>query len=171
MGKCNDKFGDDLPLFPTSPAVSLPEQTDAKEQEMSFTQTLRHIVESRIEAIEHRDDADARAVAIVAHFAPYLLRRLAEVGELLDAPGLHSGQGAILAYRSRADGYRAVEYDAPDLSIAFDVINGEAHLRWRVGDETVDRRITIDTPEVVIDTAVLDAVSAHANRRVASAIT
>jgi len=136
---------------------------------MSFTQTLRQIVAAQTEAVEHRDDADARAAAIIAHFAPHLLRRLAEVAAVFDAPGLHSGQGAILACRSRADGYRAVEYDAPDLSVAFDVIDGEAHLRWRAGDETDDRRITMDTPEVVIDTALLDAVSAYANRRVASA--
>jgi hypothetical protein len=135
---------------------------------MSFTQNLHRIVESQIEAVEQRDDADARAAAIVAHFAPYLLRRLAEIAGVLDAPGLHSGQGAILACRSRADGYRAVEYDAPELSVAFDVVDGEAHLRWRAGDETDDRRITMGTPEVVFDTALLDAVSAYANRRVPS---
>lgn len=136
---------------------------------MSFAQTLRQIVAAQTDAVEHREDADARAAAIIAHFAPHLLRRLAEIAGVLDAPGLHSGQGAILACRSRADGYRAVEYDAPDLCVAFDVINGEAHLRWRAGDETDDRRIAMDTPEVVIDTALLDAVSAYANRRVASA--
>ncbi len=134
---------------------------------MPFIQTLRQIVADQTEAVEHRDDADAQAATILTHFAPHLLRRLAEVAAVFDRPGLHSGQGAILAYRSRADGYRAVDYDASDLSIAFDVINGEAHLRWRAGDETDDRRITMETPEVVIDTALLDAVSAHANRRVA----
>jgi hypothetical protein len=137
-----------------------------EERALSFTQNLRRIVQPRIAAVEERDDADARAAAIIAHFAPYLLRRLAEIAGALDAPGLHSGQGAILACRSRADGYRAVEYDAPDLSIAFDVVDGEAHLGWRAGDETDDRRITIGTPEIVIDTALLDAVSAYANRRV-----
>ena len=136
---------------------------------MSFTQNLRRIVEPRIDAIEHRDEADARATAIVAHFAPYLLRRLAEVAEAMDAPGLHSGQGAILACRSRSAGYRAVEYDAPDLSVAFDVAAGEAHLRWRAGNEADDRHITMGTPEIVIDTALLDAVSAYTNRRVTSA--
>lgn len=134
---------------------------------MGFTHTLRHIVEPRIETTEHREDRDARATAIVAHFAPYLLRRLAEVVEVLDAPGLHSGQGAILASRSRTEGYRSVEYDAPDLSVALDVIAGEAHLRWRAGDEMDDRRITMDTPAIVLDTALLDAVSAYANRHVA----
>lgn len=137
---------------------------------MSFTQTVRQIVESRIEAVEERDDADARAAAIVAHFAPYLLRRLAEIAGVLDAPGLHSGQGAILACRSRISGYRAVEYDAPSLSVAFDAIDGEAHLRWRAGDEMDDRRITIDTPEIVFDAALLDAVSAYANPRFAYAV-
>jgi hypothetical protein len=136
---------------------------------MTFTETLRQIVQPRIEAVEGRDNADARAAAIIAHFAPYLLRRLAEVAGVLDAPGLHSGQGAILACRSRADGYRAVEYDAPDLSVAFDVVNGEAHLRWRAGHEADDRLITMGTPEVVIDTALLDAVSAYANRRAPAA--
>ena len=138
---------------------------------MSFLQTLHRTVAPLTEAVEHRDDADTRAAAILTHFAPHLLRRLAEVAAVFDRSGLRSGQGAILAYRSRADGYRAVEYDAPDLSVSFDVINGEAHLRWRAGNETDDRRITIDTPEVVIDTAVLDAVSAHANRRIAPVIT
>ena len=135
---------------------------------MPFIQTLRQIVADQTEAVEDRDDADARAAAIVAHFAPYLLRRLAEVVAVVGAPGLHAGQGAILACRSRADGYRTVEYDAPDLSVTFDVINGEAHLRWHAGDELDDRRIAMETPEVVIDTALLDAVSAYANRRVAS---
>jgi len=134
---------------------------------MSFTRTLRQIVADQTEAVEDRDDADTQAAAVIAHFAPHLLRRLAEVAGVLDTPGLHSGQGAILACRSRADGYRAVEYDAPDLSVAFDVLNGEAHLRWHAGDETDDRRIAMDTPEIVIDTALLDAVSAYANRRVA----
>lgn len=149
--------------------TGLSRETNGEEWEMSFIQTLRQIVESQIEVVEHREGADAQAAAIIAHFAPHLLRRLAEVAAAFDAPGLHSGQGAILACRSRADGYRAVEYDAPDLSVAFDVVNGEAHLRWRAGDETDDRRITIDTPEIVIDTALLDAVSSYANRRVPSA--
>ncbi|MDQ6908076.1 MAG: hypothetical protein M3176_14730 [Chloroflexota bacterium] len=134
---------------------------------MPFIQTLRQIVADQTEVVEDRDDADAQAAAIIAHFAPHLLRRLAEVAGVLDAPGLHAGQGAILACRSRADGYRAVEYDAPDLSVTFDVLNGEAHLRWHAGDELNDRRIAVDTPEIVIDTALLDAVSAYANRRVA----
>jgi hypothetical protein len=137
---------------------------------MSFAQTLRQIVGPASDDVEHGEDMDAKAAAIVAHFAPYLLRRLAEVAAVFDTPGLHSGQGAILACRSRADGYRAVEYDAPDLSIAFDVINGEAHLQWRAGEEIDDRRLTMDTPEIVIDTALLDAASAYANRRV-SAVT
>lgn len=134
---------------------------------MSFTQNVRRIVADRTETVERREDADARAAAIIAHFAPHLLRRLAEIAAVFDAPGLHSGQGAILACRSRADGYRAIEYDAPDLSVAFDIVNGEAHLCWRAGDETDDRRITMSTPEVVIDTALLDAVSAYTNRSTA----
>lgn len=138
---------------------------------MSFMQTLRQIVNAKPEAGEYHDDAEARAGAVIAHFAPHLLRRLAEIAAVFDGPGLHSGQGAILACRSRVNGYRAVEYDAPDLAVAFDVIEGDARLRWRAGDEVDDRRITLETPEIVIDTALLDAVSAYANRHVASATT
>jgi hypothetical protein len=135
---------------------------------MSFAQTLRQIVGPASDAVEHDEDMDAKAAAIIAHFAPYLLRRLAEVAAAFDTPGLHSGQGAILACRSRADGYRAVEYDAPELSIAFDIVNGEAHLQWRAGEEVDDRRITMDTPEIVIDAALLDAASAYVHRRVSA---
>ncbi len=135
---------------------------------MNFSRTLQQIVQTRTDTMPPRREDDARAAAVIAHFAPHLLRRLAEIAEALNAPGLHSGQGAILACRSRADGYRAVEYDAPDLSVVFDIIAGEAHLRWRAGNESDDRLITPDTPEVAFDTALLDAVSAYANRRVAS---
>lgn len=137
---------------------------------MSFTQLVRRTVEPLTEEEEHRSDLNAQAGAIIAHFAPHLLRRLAEIAAVFDTPGLHSGQGAILACRSRSDGYRAVEYDAPDLSIAFDIIDGEARLRWHAGDEMDDRRITMGMPESVIDTALLDAVSAYANRRIRSTV-
>ncbi len=58
---------------------------------MSFSQTLRRTVEPLTEAVEHRDDADAQAATILTHFAPHLLRRLAEVAAVFDRPGLHSG--------------------------------------------------------------------------------
>jgi hypothetical protein len=138
---------------------------------MSFMQTLRQIVGPTSDSVEYGENRDAKAAAIIAHFAPHLLRRLAEIAAVFDRPGLHSGQGAILACRGRADGYRAIEYDAPELSIAFDVINGEAHLQWRAGEEIDDRRITINTPEIVIDAALLDAASAYANRHAAALTT
>lgn len=132
---------------------------------MGFTYTLQRTVAPLVTDVEDHEDGNARAAAIVAHHAPHLLRRLAEMVAVLDAPGLRSGVGAILACRSRADGYRSVEYDAPDLAISFDVENGEAHLRWRAGGEADDRLISMETPEAAFDAAILDAVSAYANTR------
>jgi hypothetical protein len=134
---------------------------------MGFTYTLQQTVAPFINDGDHREDADARAAAIVAHHAPHLLRRLAEMATVLDAPCLHSGVGAILACRSRAHGYRSVEYDAPDLAISFDIEEGAAHLRWRAGGEADDRLVTMETPEAALDAAILDAVSAYANTRLA----
>src|SRR5581483_4484772 len=100
---------------------------------MGFTYTLRQPVAPLMSGVDRREDADARAAPVVAHHVPHLLRRLAAMAAVLDAPGLQSGVGAILACRSGAAGYRSVEYDAPDLAISFDVENGEGHLRWRAG--------------------------------------
>jgi hypothetical protein len=136
---------------------------------MGFTYTLQRTVAPLVRSDDPRQGADARAAAVVAHHAPYLLRRLAEMSAVLDTPGLRSGVGAILACRSRADGYRSVEYDAPDLAISFDVENGEAHLRWCAGGETDDRLISMKTPEAAFDAAILDAVSAYVNTRLARA--
>jgi hypothetical protein len=126
---------------------------------------LRQTVAPLLDDNGHREDDEARAAAVVAHHAPHLLRRLAEMVSVLDAPCLHSGVGAILACRSGADGYRSVEYDAPDLAISFDIEGGEARLRWRAGGETDNRPITMETPEAAFDAAILDAVSAFANAR------
>lgn len=132
---------------------------------MGFTDTLQQTVAPLIKSADRQEDAETRATPVVAHHAPYLLRRLAEMARVLDAPGLHSGVGAILACRSGTDGYRSVEYDAPDLAISFDVEGGEAHLRWRAGGETDDCPITMTTPDAAFDAAILDAVSAFANAR------
>jgi hypothetical protein len=134
---------------------------------MGFIYTLRQTVAPLVHDAGRREGADAHAAAVVAHHAPHLLRRLAETSAVLDVPGLHSGVGAILACRSRADGYRSVEYDAPDLAISFDVEDGAAHLRWRAGGETDDRLISMETPEAAFDAAILDAVSAYVNTRLA----
>lgn len=132
-----------------------------------FSRALHETVAPLVTAVEHRDDMDARAATVIAHHAPHLLRRLAEVATVFDAPGLHAGLGAILACRSGAAGYRSVEYDAPDLAISFAMEEGAAHLRWRAGGETDDRRVTMETPEAAFDAAILDAVSAYANARLA----
>jgi hypothetical protein len=136
---------------------------------MGFTDTLQQIVAPLVHEADRREDGNARAAAVVAHHAPHLLRRLAEMSAVLDAPGLHSGMGTILACRSGADGYRSVEYDAPELAISFDVKEGEAHLRWHVGGETDDRPISMETPEAAFDAAILDAVSAYVTTRLAHA--
>ncbi len=136
---------------------------------MTFTYTLQQTVQPLLRAADRKDDTEARAAAIVAHFAPYLLRRLAEIAAIFDAPGLASAEGTILACRSRDDGYRSVEYKASDLAIIFAVEHGAAHLRWRAYEELDDRVITMETPEAAIEATLLDAVSSYVNQRLAKA--
>lgn len=134
---------------------------------VSFSSTLNELT-GRWACAVVRCEADERhAAAVIARHAPHVLRRLAEIAAVFDAPGLHSGQGAILACRSNATGYRAVEYDSPGLAVAFDVVAGAAHLSWRAGGTTGDCRIERETTEAEIDDCLLDAVSTYINWRLA----
>ncbi len=136
---------------------------------MDFTENLHRAIAPLAATIEESENARAWEEAIIAQFSPHLLRRFAEIAAAFDVPGLRAGRGEILACRSGPEGYRMVEYDAPDLRISLEITGGEARLRWRAGDATDDRRITLDTPEAAIDAILLDAVSAFVGWRTARA--
>ncbi len=134
---------------------------------MSFTGTLHQTIAPLTETVEHNAEVHAWEEAVVAQCSPHLLRRFAEIAAAFEAPGLHAAQGAILACRRGPEGYRMVEYDAPDFMITLRIIHGEARLTWRAGDVTEDRRVTLETPDAAIDAILLDAVAAYVTWRTA----
>jgi hypothetical protein len=131
---------------------------------MAFEQQLRGVVATLASAQQHGERERERAENIIALHAPSILRRFAEMADAFDAPGLRSGQGTILARRG-AHGYTLGEYAAIDLHILAEVVDGEARLSWLAGGETDDRLLLSDTPQAMIDAAILDAVSAYVNTR------
>lgn len=131
---------------------------------MGFEEHLRNVVAPLALAEQRGEREEEWASDIIALHAPYILRRFADMVAAFDAPGMRSGQGAILARRD-AHRYTLVEYSAIDLHIVADVVDGEAHLSWLAGGETDDRRLLSDTPQALIDAALLDAVSAYVNTR------
>ena len=136
---------------------------------MGFMETLHSTISPLTETMEENEEARTWEQAVIAQFSPHLLRRFAEIAAAFDAPGLPAGRGELLACRSGPEGYRMVEYDAPDFRMTLNITKGEARLTWRAGDATDDRRITLETPEAVIDAVLLDAVSAYVNWRIAQA--
>lgn len=136
---------------------------------MGFMETLHSTISPLTETMDENEQARTWEQAVIAQFSPHLLRRFAEIAAAFDAPGLSAGRGELLACRSGSEGYRMVEYDASDFRMILHVTEGEARLRWHAGDATDDRRITLETPEAVIDAVLVDAVSAYVNWRIAQA--
>ncbi len=132
-----------------------------------FQRTLTQTVAPLRARLAHQAETQPWEDAVVAQVAPHVLRRLAEIAAVCDAPGLRAGQGEILACWRGPEGYRTVEYAAPELTIALNAAHGRAHLTWRAGDARDDRRITLETSSEAIDAMLLDAVSAFVRARLA----
>ncbi len=133
----------------------------------SFKQSLEQTVAPLRETLAHKAEMQPWEDAVIAQVAPHLLRRLAEISAACGAPGLQGGHGEILACRRGSEGYRTVEYTAPELTITLNAANGRAHLAWRAGSARDDRRVTLETTEETIDGILLEAVTAFVNGRLA----
>ncbi len=131
----------------------------------SFKQSLEQTVAPLRETLAHKAEMQPWEDAVIAQVAPHLLRRLAEISAAFDSPGLQGGHGEILACRRGSEGYRTVEYTAPELTIALNAASGRAHLAWRAGSARDDRRVTLETTEEAIDAILLEAMTAFVNGR------
>src|SRR3954470_8243958 len=75
-------------------ASRLPARCKIGEMAMSFSRTLHELAGSVSSELLAREEQNRIAAAkVIARHAPHVLRRLAEIAAVFDAPGLRSGQG------------------------------------------------------------------------------
>lgn len=129
---------------------------------MTFEQRLQAALTTLAPA-PAQNDAERRrdgAAALVAIYAPHLLKRFAALAVSLQALSPAGGQGVILACRNGPLGYRTVEYRSRDLHIVLDTVERESHLWWDANGETGLYLLTPDTTAHDLDGAILDVVAA-----------
>jgi hypothetical protein len=127
---------------------------------MTFEARLR-------EAIQPLADAHARPIAptdeaatVVALRAPFALRRFADIVAMLGTEGFDAGERAIRARWDGAGGYQSVELATPGMRVTLAVDGADAVLAWHAGMEDDRLAITARTADTVLDSMLLDALTA-----------
>jgi len=135
---------------------------------MTFEARLRETVQPLADAHAQPTAAADEAATVVALRASFVLRRFADMVAMLGTEGFDAGERSIRAQWDGAGGYQSVELVTPGMHVTLAVDGADAVLAWHAGVEEDRLAITARTADTVLDSMLLDSLTAFVRAHVAA---